>query len=167
MKTAAEILHQHFEVANDIERWIDLFADNGILEYPDLKALGLPTRYEGKPVIRSLIEPLTRSTFFSFNNIHIFPLDGPNEIFAEYEAQGIIKTSGYLYRQSYVIHLVTRNGRIKIFREYVDSVPTVSTRYSSGLANLRSLVGGGDDQAVAFGLKGLRTEVEKRDDKRQ
>jgi uncharacterized protein len=167
MKTAAEILHQHFEASNDIERWINLFADDGILESPHLKALGLPTRYEGKAAIRSLVEPLIRSTFFSFNNIHIFSLDRPNEIFAEYEAQGIIRTSGYLYRQSYVIHLVTQNGRIKIFREYVDLVPTVSTRYSSGLANLRSLVGDSDDQAVAAGLKGLRTEVEKRDDKRQ
>jgi hypothetical protein len=50
------VLRQYFEQINDIESLLDLFADDGALNFDTCARWGLPKRYEGKSAIRSLLQ---------------------------------------------------------------------------------------------------------------
>jgi hypothetical protein len=56
MTRASTVLRQYFDRINDIESFLDLWADNRVFDFPQLGTLGLPTRYAGKSAIRSLLE---------------------------------------------------------------------------------------------------------------
>jgi ketosteroid isomerase-like protein len=50
------------------------------------------------------------------------PLVDPNRAIAEVRAEGLIKSTGRIYRQEYVVFLRAAGGRIAFLREYFDSV---------------------------------------------
>ena len=59
---------------------------------------------------------------FRFFNLAIHPFEDPTGAVGEVEAEGIIKSTGRVYRQNYVVFLRVANGKIAFIREYFDPV---------------------------------------------
>jgi len=52
----------------------------------------------------------------------VYPLADPEAAVAEFKAEGLIKPTGRIYRQDYVLFLRAAGGKIAFLREYFDPV---------------------------------------------
>jgi len=59
---------------------------------------------------------------FRFFDLRVSPLADPEAAVAEVRAEGLIKATGRVYRQEYVVFLRARDGKIAQLREYFDPV---------------------------------------------
>ena len=59
---------------------------------------------------------------FRFFNLAIHPFEDPTGAVGEVEAEGIIKSTGRVYRQNYVVFIRVTDGKIAFIREYFDPV---------------------------------------------
>ena len=57
---------------------------------------------------------------FRFFDIKVYALADPEESVAEFKAEGLIKSTGRVYVQDYVLFLRTAGGKITFLREYFD-----------------------------------------------
>lgn len=97
MTKASIVLRQSLDRINDIESFLDLFADDGVFEFPQLRTIGLPSWYEGESAIRSLLQMVqSKVSPFIFNNIVTYEMLDPYQIFVEYESETVIKPTGRL-----------------------------------------------------------------------
>jgi len=138
MTRASIVLRQYFDRINDIELFLDLFADEGVFEFPHLRTIGLPTRYEGKSAIRSLLQGVQSKVLpFTFKNIVAYDMVDPYQIFVEYESEAEIKATGRLYLQKYLSRLVVdEHGKIKLMREYLDIIASARVMLPNGLSDI-------------------------------
>lgn len=58
---------------------------------------------------------------FEFKNVR-FLIETHEEVFAEYEVEALVSSTGKIYRQMYAGRLVARNGKISLLREALDTV---------------------------------------------
>ncbi|MGN6180854.1 MAG: nuclear transport factor 2 family protein [Mucilaginibacter sp.] len=125
MKTAKELLLDYLQNIGNPDFQIELFADDAVLELPYLSSLGLPSRWEGRPELYSLLSNLPKTfTGFKFKNIQVF-IDTPEQVFGEYEATGVVASNGRNYSQHYMGRLMAENGKIKLIREALNMVPVI------------------------------------------
>jgi uncharacterized protein len=121
MTKASIVLRQYFDRINDIESILDLFADDGVFEFLQLCTIGLPTRYEGKSAIRSLLQMVqSKVSPFEFNNIVTYDMLDPYQISVEYEVEAVIKAIGRLYTQEYASRRVVDDTERSVMREFFD-----------------------------------------------
>lgn len=59
---------------------------------------------------------------FRFLKLDVYVLADPQGAVAEVKGQGLIKSTGRMYRQDYVVFLRAVNGKIAFLREYFDPV---------------------------------------------
>ena len=57
---------------------------------------------------------------FRFFDLKVYPFAEPEGAVAEVKAEGLIKPTGRLYRQDYVVFLREAGGKITFLREYFD-----------------------------------------------
>jgi hypothetical protein len=69
--------------------------------------LDLPTPYEGRSTISSLLQMVqSKVTPFTFRNIIIYDIADSYQIFVEYESEAVIKATGRLYIHKYASRMV-------------------------------------------------------------
>ena len=125
MRTARQLLQAYLDAisAGEMEKAIALFAEDGALEFPYFGSVNLPTRFQGPDAIRQLLVPVMEGAEnFQFKNVKIFPGEDENHVSGEYEVDAVIKKTGRPYQQLYGGRLVAENGRIKLLREFCDTV---------------------------------------------
>jgi hypothetical protein len=124
MSIASDLLRQHFDtLVADNARWQTLIADEIIWELPYAPALGHPERLAGREaVVRHLTWFLGAVEKFRFSDVTVHALADPNAAVAEAKAEGLIRPTGRVYRQEYVVFLRAGAGRIVFLREYFDPV---------------------------------------------
>ncbi|WP_438018252.1 nuclear transport factor 2 family protein [Sorangium sp. So ce315] len=106
-------------VGRDPERWLDLFADDAIVEFPYAPALGAPALIEGKAAIRGHFEGiLERFRDLSFRDVRRYLTTDPDVALAELHGSAVILPAGRRYEQDYVLLIATRNGKVVRYREY-------------------------------------------------
>jgi ketosteroid isomerase-like protein len=122
MTIAADLLRQHFEtLVADNARWQTLIADDLVWELPFAPAIGHPERLSGREaVVRHVSWFLGAVENFRFFDLRVFPFADPAAAVAEVRAEGLIKPTGRVYRQEYVVFLRAERGRIAFLREYFD-----------------------------------------------
>ena len=106
----------------DIEGQADLFAPDGVLEWPFAPA-GVPARLEGREAIRRALEPIgrrmrqgaTRPT--GLRSVLHQTLD-PEVVVVELELEGEVAATGDAYRLPYIQVFRVRDGAILCFRDY-------------------------------------------------
>ncbi len=141
MSTARELITKFFDclknLSTSVDRCVQLFAEDGVFEFPYLPTIGMDARFEGKEAIRGVLE-LIRSHFSSFtlSNIDIYELKDESGIFVEYHSDGFIDGTDRVYAQDYVSHLVAENSKIKLLREYMNIISTARTLLPNGLADV-------------------------------
>lgn len=59
---------------------------------------------------------------FRFFDLRTHAFADPDGAVAEVKAEGMIKSTGRIYRQEYVLFLSARDGKISHLREYFDPV---------------------------------------------
>jgi len=124
MTIASDLVRQHFEtLVHDNRRWQTLIADDLVWELPFAPALGHPARLSGREeVVRHVTWFVGAVDKFRFFDLEVHAFADPEAAVAEVQAEGLIKPTGRIYRQAYVLFLRAAGGRIAFLREYFDPV---------------------------------------------
>lgn len=123
--TATQALHAHLDlIARDIERWLDLFADDAVVEFPYAASVGAAGRLEGKAAIAAYFRG-TPGVFLGlrFRDLQVRPVQGESTVVAEVHGSATLAPTGKGYEQDYVMVLETSGGRITRYREYWNPLP--------------------------------------------
>lgn len=122
MKNAKQLLAAYVESIRNPAAASALFANDGILELPYLRSLGIDGRAQGpKAIERFIASLLTKVPSFAFQNVQ-FLIETPEQVFAEYHVEALVPSTGKIYRQMYAGRLVAQNGKIALLREALDTV---------------------------------------------
>jgi len=124
MTIACALLQQHIQtLVDDNAQWQKLIADDIVWELIYAPSLGHPARLSGRE------EAVRHATWFvgAVENFRFFDLvmhafADPDGAVAEVKGEGLIKTTGRVYHQEYVVFLRAARGKIALLREYFDPV---------------------------------------------
>jgi uncharacterized protein len=124
MTIASDLLQRHFQtLVNDNTQWQTLIADDILWELAYAPAIGHPARLSGREeVVRHVTWFLGAVEDFRFFDLKVYPFADPEAAVAEVKAEGLIKPTGRIYHQEYVLFLHARGGKIAFLREYFDPV---------------------------------------------
>ena len=117
MKNATQLLAAYLDAISDPKAAAALFANDGVLELPYLKS----ARAQGPEQIERFIGGLlAKVPDFKFHNVQ-YLIETPEQVFAEYEVEALVPSTGKIYRQMYAGRLVARDGKIALLREALDT----------------------------------------------
>jgi len=124
MTIASDLLQRHFEtLVGDNAQWQTLIADDLVWELPYAPAIGHPARLSGRAeVVRHITWFLGAVENFRFFDLTVHAFADPEGAVAEVKAEGLIKPTGRMYHQEYVVFLRAAGGKIAFLREYFDPV---------------------------------------------
>ena len=122
MTIASDLLQRHIQtLVDDNAQWQTLISDDILWELAYAPALGHPARLSGRAeVMRHVTWFLSAVENFHFIDPKVYPFADPQSAVSQVKAEGIIKTTGRIYRQEYVVFLRAANGKIVFIREYFD-----------------------------------------------
>jgi ketosteroid isomerase-like protein len=122
MTIASDLLQRHIQTLVDNNtQWRTLIADDIVWELAYAPAIGPPARLAGKAeVIHHVTWFLSAVENFRFIDPKINAFADPQEAVAQVRAEGLIKPTGRIYRQEYVVFLRADGGKIRFIREYFD-----------------------------------------------
>ncbi|MEA9358439.1 PhzA/PhzB family protein [Bacteriovorax sp. PP10] len=138
MKSARELMQTYLDnFHHDTSVSLDVFAEEGVIEFPYLKSIGMPERYSGKKNIGELLVNLKKTIpDFKFQNIIIYNGATPDEAFAEYSVDAMVPSLGRVYKQHYAARIVSKNGKIIILREFLDTIAVAKALLPAGLNDI-------------------------------
>ena len=124
MTIASDLLQQHIQtLVDDNERWQTLIADDLLWELAYAPSIGHPARLTGREEVMRHVKWFRGAVEnFRFFNIRVYAFADPEAAVAEFKAEGLIKPTGRIYRQDYVLFLRAATGKIAFLREYFDPV---------------------------------------------
>src|SRR6266403_5271054 len=122
MTIASDLLQRHIQtLVEDHALWQTLIADDLVWELPYAPAIGHPARLLGREeVVRHVTWFLGAVEQFRFFDLRVHAFADPDGAVAEVKAEGLIKATGRIYRQEYVLFLRATAGKISFLREYFD-----------------------------------------------
>jgi ketosteroid isomerase-like protein len=122
MTIASDLLHRHFQtLVADNAQWQTLIADDLVWELRYAPAIGHPARLSGRAeVVRHVTWFLGAVENFRFFDLEVHAFADPEGAVAEVKAEALIKPTGRIYRQEYVLFLRAAGGKIAFLREYFD-----------------------------------------------
>lgn len=111
------------------------FADNGYIDAPYVQSVGMPPKIEGQEAIEATMQGLLQNApNFHFTSIRPI-LETPTEVVAEYESEAVL-ANGKSYKQLYIGHLISQDGKIVCHREFLNTIPFVEAFFPNGLKDL-------------------------------
>ena len=124
MTIAFDLLQRHIQtLVDDHEQWQTLIADDMVWELAYAPAIGHPARLSGREeVMHHVTWFLGAVENFRFFDVRLYAFADPEGAVAEAKAEGLIKPTGRIYRQDYVVFLRAAGGKIVFLREYFDPV---------------------------------------------
>jgi len=124
MTIASALLQQHFQtLVDDNARWQTLITDDILWELAYAPSLGHPPRLSGRQeAVRHATWFVGAVANFKFFDLKLHTLADPEGAVAEVKGEGLIKNTGRIYRQDYVLFLRAAGGKIAFLREYFDPV---------------------------------------------
>jgi ketosteroid isomerase-like protein len=124
MTVASNLLRQHIQtLVDDNARWQTLLADDVVWELAYAPALGHPARLSGREeVVRHATWFVGAVENFRFFDLTVNAFADPEGAVAEMKGEGLIKATGRIYQQDYVVFLQASGNKIVFLREYFDPV---------------------------------------------
>jgi len=124
MTIASDLLQQHIQtLVDDNARWQTLIADDILWELAYAPSLGHPAQLAGrKEAVRHATWFVGAVENFRFFDLKIYALGDVLGAVAEVKGEGLITSTGRMYRQDYVVFLRAADGKIAFLREYFDPV---------------------------------------------
>lgn len=122
MTIASDLLQRHFQtLVEDNPQWQTLIADNLLWELVYAPSIGHPARLSGRQeVVRHVTWFLGAVETSASLTSGCMPSPTLKGQVAEVKAEGLIKPTGRIYRQDYVLFLRAAGGKIAFLREYFD-----------------------------------------------
>jgi uncharacterized protein len=122
MTIASDLLQRHIQtLVDDNAQWQALIADDLVWELTYAPAIGHPARLSGRAeVVRHVTWFLGAVEKFRFFDVEVHAFADPHAAVAEFKAEALIKPTGRIYRQQYVLFLRAAGGKIAFLREYFD-----------------------------------------------
>src|SRR5438128_2303697 len=122
MTIASDLLQRHIQtLVEDNAQWQTLIADDLLWELPYAPAIGHPARLSGREeVVRHVTWFLGAVENFRFFELRVYAFADPEAAVAEVKAEALIKATGRIYLQDYVLFLRAAGGKIAFLREYFD-----------------------------------------------
>jgi hypothetical protein len=123
MKNAKDLMLEYTAFSfRDPKKAAEMFADDGAFEIPYLATLGLPPQYKGRDALAGFFQSvLDIYPGFQFENVKVL-IDTPDQAFAEFEATAVSTKTGRTVHQLFFARLVAENGKIKLFREALNTL---------------------------------------------
>jgi len=123
MKTAKELILAYTAYSfRDPNKAAEMFSEDGAFELPYVATLGLPLEYKGRDAIARFFQSvLDIYPGFQFENVKVL-IDTPDQVFAEFEATAVSSKTGRTVHQLFFARLVAENGKIKLFREALNTL---------------------------------------------
>src|SRR3977135_432791 len=105
MTIASDLLQRHIQtLVDDNAQWQRLIADDLVWELPFAPALGHLARLSGRAeVTRHITWFLGAVENFRFFDLQVHAFADPDAAVAEVKAEGLIKPTGRMYHQDYVV----------------------------------------------------------------
>src|SRR5947209_11734953 len=124
MTIASDLAQRHVQtLVADNAQWQTLIADDLVWELVYAPSIGHPARLSGREeVLRHVAWFLGAVEDFRFFDLGVHALADPEGAVAEIKAGGLIKATGRVYRQDYVLFLRAADGQVASLREYFDPV---------------------------------------------
>jgi ketosteroid isomerase-like protein len=124
MTIAAALLRRHVgTLVHDNAQWQMLIADDLLWELAYAPSIGHPARLPGREeAVRHASWFVGAVENFRFYDLNVHSFSDPNGAVGEFKAEGLIKPTGRIYRQDYVLFLRATAGKIAFMREYFDPV---------------------------------------------
>ena len=124
MTIATDLLQRHIQtLVDDSAEWQTLIADDISWELAYAPSIGHPARLSGRAAaVSHATWFLGAVENFRFFDLKLYALVDPQGAVAEVKAEGLIKSTGRMYRQDYVLFLRAVGGKIAFLREYFDPV---------------------------------------------
>jgi ketosteroid isomerase-like protein len=111
--------HLKFLSSGRIEEWVDLFTEDGILEFPYApEGTDFPSSVSGKKALFDYMKNFPKHFKVEFENLHFHATQEPSLVIAEFTSKGHAISTGKPYLQKY-ISVVTTTPEGKIAK-YVD-----------------------------------------------
>jgi hypothetical protein len=128
------------------DAWIDLWADDGVLEFP-FAPPGRRPRYIGKPDILAYMTSVAermggRVKVEGMEYFQVHPMLGPTTVCVEMGVKGRVVETDAPYHQKYISIVETKGGKISLYREYWNPIVSMDAN------------GGRDAWTAAFGSPG-------------
>jgi uncharacterized protein len=109
--------HLMYLSSGKIAEWVDLFTENGILEFP-YATTGYPKKVQGKAALFEYMKNFPENFKVKFKNLYFHPTANPNLVIAEFESDGVAISTNNPYLQKYISVFTTDDeGKIQ---KYVD-----------------------------------------------
>lgn len=114
-----ELRRRHL-VARDFDAFADLFAEDGVLELP-FAVDGLPARLDGREAIRefSLTAAAHPVEIIDLRTVQLHQTADPEVVVLELVTEGRHTTTGVPFQAPCIQVFRIRNGKIKLFRDYI------------------------------------------------
>ena len=121
---ASELLQRHIQtLVDDPAQWDSLIADDISWELAYAPSVGHPARLSGREEVTRHVTWFRGAVHnFRFFELMVYPIANAESAVAEVKAEAIIKATGRVYRQDYVVFLRAAGGKIVFLREYFDPV---------------------------------------------
>src|SRR5207245_6346487 len=134
MTIASDLLQRHIQtLVDDNAQWQTLIADDVLWELAYAPSIGHPAQLSGREeAVRHAIWFVGAVENFRFFELKVYALADPERAVAEVKGEGLIKSTGRMYRQDYVLFLRAAGGKIVFLREYFDPVRAAGSGAVSG-----------------------------------
>lgn len=122
----------------EVDRALDLFAEDAVIEFPYFPSAGLGGRVAGIETIRKNVGDFfkNRTKDCRFHDVKIFASDSPDRAFGKYSGTARIKATGRIYTQLYGGRLEALDGRICLLREFCNSLEVAIAIFPNGLSDM-------------------------------
>ena len=118
------------------DRAAALFAEDGVLELPFLRSLGVEPRYSGRREIAACLRQLRKlypDVAFAPSDTTVL-IETPEKTFAEYVTHTTASATGRLLHQLFTGYLVAEAGEIKLLRESFNPLAMAQAQLPTGVA---------------------------------
>src|SRR5207237_2903001 len=124
MTIASDLLQRHIQTrVNDNAQWQTLIADDVLWELAYAPSIGHPAQLSGRAeAVRHATWFVGAVENFRFFDLKVYALADPQGAVAEVKGEGLIKSTGRVYREDYVVFLRAADVKMAFLREYFDPV---------------------------------------------
>jgi ketosteroid isomerase-like protein len=130
------LLLKYLASIGDPDRAAALFAEDGVLELPFLRSLGVQPRYTGRSEIAGCLRQLRKlypDVAFAPGDTTVL-IETPDKTFAEYVTHTTASATGRLLHQLFTGYLVAEAGEIKLLRESFNPLAMAQAQLPTGAA---------------------------------
>ncbi|AEW95638.1 MULTISPECIES: nuclear transport factor 2 family protein [Streptomycetaceae] len=100
-----------------IEEWVDLFAEDGVLEFP-YPAIGFPSRMQGREALLAQMTMFGEQLRVDFSAPEFYAVTDDGLLVAAFTGECTLVATGGRYHQTYLSVVRFEDGEIKHFRDF-------------------------------------------------